>query len=120
VFPTEPMNVDTPGVAQHAWPVHTELVDPSSSDRLKLTHQCPMVRSVLHKAIEHLRATMLFTNAFPDICVALGLIKDCLLTAANQLQPGSTDVLKRLTNDQDYLRKITPLVRLDIVWHKFH
>lgn len=107
-------------MARGAWPVHTELVLASGSDRLKLTNQRPLVRSVLQKAIEHLRATMLFTNAFPDVCVALGLIKDCLLTAANQLQPGSVDILKRLTNDQEYLSKITPLVRLDVVWHDFH
>jgi hypothetical protein len=117
---TEPPNVDMSGVAQHVWPVHTELVVSSGSDRLKLTHQRPMVCLVLHKAIKHLRATMLFTNVFPDICVALGLIKDCLLTAANQLRPGSDDVFERLTHDQDYLTKVTPLVRLNVVWHSFH
>jgi hypothetical protein len=104
-----------PAVARLAWPVHTELVLSSGSDRLKLTNQRPMVRSVLQKSIEHLRASMLFTNAFPDVCVALGLIKDCLLTAANELQPGGADILERLTNDLDYLSKITPLVRFDAV-----
>jgi hypothetical protein len=85
-----------------------------------LTSQRPLVRAVLHKTIEHLRATMLFNNAFPDVCVALGLIKDCVLTAANQLRPGSADILERLTHDHDYLSKITPLVSLDVVWHDFH
>ncbi|KAN0141135.1 hypothetical protein V8E53_000891 [Lactarius tabidus] len=102
-------NEDAPAVARLAWPVHTELVLSSGSDRLKLTNQRPMVRSVLQKSIEHLRTSMLFTNAFPDVCMALGLIKDCLLTAANELQPGGADILERLTNDLDYLSKITPL-----------
>ncbi|KAN0131560.1 hypothetical protein V8E53_010668 [Lactarius tabidus] len=102
-------NEDAPAVARLAWPVHTELVLSSGSDKLKLTNQCLMVRSILQKSIEHLRASMLFTNAFPDVCVALGLIKDCLLTAANELQPGGADILERLTNDLDYLSKITPL-----------
>ncbi|KAN0134201.1 hypothetical protein V8E53_007973 [Lactarius tabidus] len=107
-------NEDAPAVARLAWPVHTELVLSSGSDRLKLTNQRPMVCSVLQKSIKHLRASMLFTNTFPDVCVALGLIKDCLLTAANELQPGGADILKRLTNDLDYLSKITPLPRARI------
>ena len=63
---------------------------------------------------------MLFTNAFPDLCVALGLIKDCLLNAATQLQPGSAYIIKRLSQDPDYLSKISSVVRLDIVWHRFY
>jgi hypothetical protein len=58
-----------------------------------------------------LRAGLLFSNAFPDVCNALTLIKDCLLTAALRLKPGATEMLERLTHDQDYLLKITPLVR---------
>ncbi|KAN0127722.1 hypothetical protein V8E53_011748, partial [Lactarius tabidus] len=65
-------------------------------------------------AIENLRAAMLFNNAFPDICIALGLIKDCLLTAANHLRPGAKEVLERLEQDHDYMLKITPLPRARI------
>jgi hypothetical protein len=75
-----------------------------------LTSQRPIVRVVIQDAIDNLRAAMLFTNAFPDVCVALGLIKDCLLTAANRLKPGAKDILERLEQDQDYMLKITPLV----------
>jgi hypothetical protein len=53
-----------------------------------LTSQRPIVRAVIQDAIDNLWVAMLFTNAFPDVCVALGLIKDCLLTAANCLKPG--------------------------------
>ncbi|KAN0137996.1 hypothetical protein V8E53_004215 [Lactarius tabidus] len=103
------LNEVVPAVARLTWPVHTELVFASGSDRLKLMNQCPMVRSVLQKGIEHLRASMLFTNMFPDVCIVLSLIRDCLLNAADQLQPGSANILKRLTHDLDYLSKITPL-----------
>ena len=52
----------------------------------------------------------MFTNAFPDVCLALTLIKDCLFTAALHLKPGAAEVLDRLTCDNEYLLKITPLV----------
>ena len=82
------------------------------SNKLKLTSQRPLVRIVLHEAIELLRAAMLFNNAFPDVCVSLGLIKDCLFAAAKHLKPGTAEILERLTQDADYMSKIIPLVRL--------
>jgi hypothetical protein len=77
-----------------------------------LLNQRPIVRAVIQEAIENLRAALLFTNAFPDVCSALTLIKDCLFTAALCLKPGASEVLHRLTNDQDYLLRITPLVSI--------
>lgn len=94
------------------WPDETDLVFASGSNKLKLTSQTPIVRSVIVEAIENLRAAMLMTDAFPDICSALSLIKDCLLTAGSYLLPGSMDVYDRLKSDPDYLSKITLLVRL--------
>jgi hypothetical protein len=94
------------------WLAETDLVFASGSNRLKLTGQSPIVRSVIVQAIEHLRAAMLFTGAFPDVCEALSLIKDCLLTSASYLLPGAGDVLERLKVDPDYLTKVTLLVRL--------
>jgi hypothetical protein len=94
------------------WPAETDLVFTSGSNKLKLTSQTPIVRSVIVEAIENLRAAMLMTDAFPDVCSALSLIKDCLLTAGTYLLPGAMDVLDRLKNDPDYLTKITLLVRL--------
>lgn len=107
-------------MGQPAWPVHTKLILSSDSDRLKLTQQRDLVRSVLQKAIEHLQAAMLFMNAFPDVSVALGFIKDCLLNAADQLRPGSAHIIKRLEEDQEYLSKISSVVRLGIVWRQFY
>jgi hypothetical protein len=82
------------------------------SSKLSLLNQRPIVRAVIQEAIENLRATLLITNAFPDVCTALTLIQDCLFTAALRLKPGATEVLDRLTRDQDYLLKITPLVSI--------
>ncbi|KAF8264431.1 hypothetical protein EI94DRAFT_1703253 [Lactarius quietus] len=99
---------------QAPWPIETSLILTQGSNKLKLTHQRPMVRVVIQEAIEHLWATMMFNNAFPEFCVALRLIKDCLFTAANHLKPGSTGIYVRLEEDPEYLSRITPLPRARI------
>ena len=92
------------------WPAHTNLV--FHRGKLLLTNQHPIVRVVITSAIENLKAAMLFNNAFPDVCSALTLIKDCLFTAANCLKPGSASILEQLENDATYLLEIMPLVSL--------
>jgi hypothetical protein len=92
------------------WPLDTDLIFAVGSTKLSLLSQRPIVRAVIQEAIENLRAALLFANAFPDVCSALTLIKDCLFTAALHLKPGATEMLDRLTRDQEYLLKITPLV----------
>ena len=87
-----------------------ELVFAVGSTKLTLLNQRPIVRAVIQEAIDNLRAAFMFTNAFPDVCSALTLIKDCLFTAALHLKPGAAEVLDRLTRDNEYLLKITPLV----------
>ncbi|KAF8269645.1 hypothetical protein EI94DRAFT_1699341 [Lactarius quietus] len=82
---------------------------PLGLNKLKLTHKRPMVRAVIQEAIEQLRAMMMFNNAFPEFCVALGLIKDCLFTVANILKPGSAGIYIQLKEDPEYLSRITPL-----------
>jgi hypothetical protein len=88
----------------------TDLVYEMGSQKVKLTIQRPLVRAVITEAIENLQAALLFTNAFPDVCVTLTLIKECLFTAATHRGPSTTDILERLARDQDYLKKIIPVV----------
>jgi hypothetical protein len=97
------------------WLSETDLVFTSGSNKLKLTGQTPIVCAVIVEAIENLCMAMLFTDAFPDVCLALSLIKDCLLTAATYLLPGAMDILDCLKSNVDYLSKITLLVRLNYV-----
>ncbi|KAF8261448.1 hypothetical protein EI94DRAFT_1705512 [Lactarius quietus] len=99
---------------QAPWPIETSLILTQGSNKLKLTHQRPMVHVVIQEAIEHLWATMMFNNAFPEFCVALRLIKDCLFTAANHLKPGSAGIYVQLEEDPEYLSRITPLPRTRI------
>ncbi|KAF8264341.1 hypothetical protein EI94DRAFT_1703322 [Lactarius quietus] len=107
--PTQTPSVNSVSSPQSEWPVDTKLVYPSGANKLMLTSQCPIVRAVIQEAIENLQAALLFNNTFPDVCFTIGLIKDCLLNAANHLKPGATDVLNRLEHNQLYLLKITPL-----------
>ncbi|KAF8258873.1 hypothetical protein EI94DRAFT_1707602 [Lactarius quietus] len=95
--------------ANSGWPVITKLVYSSGTNKLMLTSQRPIIRTVIQEAIDNLRAALLFNTAFPDVCFALDMIKDCLLNAANHLKPGATEILNQLENDQHYLMKITPL-----------
>ncbi|KAN0125340.1 hypothetical protein V8E53_015597, partial [Lactarius tabidus] len=99
------------------WPTETDLVFASGSNRLKLTGQGPIVHSVIVEGIERLWAAMLFNDTFPDVCSALTLIKDCLLTAATYLLPGVMDVLECFNNDADYLSKVTllPCARICLI-----
>jgi hypothetical protein len=97
-------------VPRAGWPIDTDLIFAVGSTKLSLLNQCPIVCAVIQEAIENLWAALLFANTFPDVCSALTLIKDCLFTAALHLKPGATEVLDRLTRDQEYLLKMTPLV----------
>ncbi|KAF8257639.1 hypothetical protein EI94DRAFT_1817265 [Lactarius quietus] len=100
--------------ANSTWPAITKLVYPAGMNKLMLTNQRPIVRAIIQEAIDNLQAALLFNNAFPDVCFALDLIKDCLLNAANHLKPGSTEILNQLENDQQYIMKLTPLPRAHI------
>ena len=87
-----------------------ELVFAVGSTKLTLLNQCPIIHAVIQEAIDNLQAALMFMNAFPDVCSALMLIKDCLFTAALHLKPSAAEVLDCLTCDNKYLLKITPLV----------
>jgi hypothetical protein len=89
-----------------------DLVLTPGSNSIKLNKQHAIVRAVIQASMENVRAALLFTNAFPDSSMATTQVKDCLLTAAKQLdKPGAMDVLNRLLRDEDYLSSISPLVR---------
>ena len=76
------------------WPADTDLVLAAGSSKLSLLAQRPIVCAVIQEAIDNLRAALVFTNAFPDVCNTLTLIKDCLLNAALRLKPGATEMLE--------------------------
>ncbi|KAH9017703.1 hypothetical protein EDB85DRAFT_1897491 [Lactarius pseudohatsudake] len=96
------------------WPTDMELLPPGTS-KLMLTHQNPLVRTVVQESIENLRASLMFSHAFPDGSVALTFIKEGLINAAKKLKPGAADIQRRLEQDDDYVTKISQLVSVVMV-----
>lgn len=86
-----------------------DLVICERTKKLLLTKQRPIVHAILQVAIEHLRAALLFNNAFPNVQVANTLTKAALLSAAEN-KPGGALFRRRLQEDSEYLSKILTLV----------
>jgi hypothetical protein len=80
--------------------------------KLNLNDQRPLVRGIVQDAIENLRALLLFNNAFPDTVFASTLAKGALtLAAENRDVDGAVFVQHRLQDDEEYLAKLSSLVR---------
>ncbi|KAH9015332.1 hypothetical protein EDB85DRAFT_1898780 [Lactarius pseudohatsudake] len=95
------------------WPTDTNLLPPGAK-RLLLTNQDPLVRNVVQEAIENLRASLLFDHAFPTATMAFAFTKESLITAAEKYKPGAIHIQRRLQQDEQYLTKIVPLVRVRV------
>ncbi|KAH9014994.1 hypothetical protein EDB85DRAFT_1898950 [Lactarius pseudohatsudake] len=63
-------------------------------------------------AIENLRASMLFHNAFPDVTIAFAFTRDALITATEKHGHGGGIVQRRLQVDGEYLTKLVSLSRV--------
>ncbi|KAH8988163.1 hypothetical protein EDB86DRAFT_2832028 [Lactarius hatsudake] len=90
------------------WPTDTDLLPPGAK-RFLLTNQQTLVRNVVQEAIENMRASLLFNNAFPTAPIAFAFTKESLITAAEKFKPGATHIQRRLQQDEEYLAKIGPL-----------
>ena len=96
----------------------TNLCFVPGSTRIILTGQRPIVCMVIQEAIDNLRASLLFVDAFPPASCALKFIHDALITAAESQSPAAADVLKRLQEDKEYMAAMAPLVRVTFsTWH---
>ncbi|KAF8260296.1 hypothetical protein EI94DRAFT_1811888 [Lactarius quietus] len=95
--------------------VDTNLVFMEGSTKLMLTHQRPVIQSIVQDAIDNIRASLLVRNAFPDAIVAFVFTKDALHKAAEQCdKPGATTVQARLQDDEEYMAKLVSLPRARI------
>jgi hypothetical protein len=92
------------------WPMETNLVYIDGSNKLKLTAQYNQVRGIIQDAVEHIRASVMFTDAFPDANRSILFATRALMSAAKGRLPESRDVFDRLRCDKDYLGKLIPLV----------
>ncbi|KAH9067000.1 hypothetical protein EDB83DRAFT_2314982 [Lactarius deliciosus] len=94
--------------------VDTDLVFVGNTTKIMLTSQCLLIRAIVQDAIENLRASILFVNAFPDATVAFTLTKDALITATENHGHGGGIVQRRLQVDDEYLTKLISLARTQI------
>jgi hypothetical protein len=75
-----------------------------------LTIQHTYVKAVIHDAVENIKASIMFDDAFPNANVCITFATEALTLAAKGRLPSSRDILARLTDDSQYLAKIIPLV----------
>ena len=97
------------GHVAKTWPPETDLVI-SPKRKVKLTIQQPVIRVLLKDAIESVRASLLFDNAFPDTDEALTVIRKSIFYAAERYEPGTTVILERLKCDHEYLSQMCSVV----------
>jgi hypothetical protein len=117
VFPPTPPDVDVSldlsgdGDTVGTWPADTELVLVSGSNKVTLTNQLPLMRSVIQDAIENVRFSLLFNHAFPDAGVVLFTVRAALVAAAARSQnPRASNIHQRLLSDEEYVIKMIRLV----------
>jgi hypothetical protein len=88
------------------------LVLPPGSNKVTLQAQHPLVHAVIQDSFDYLRASLMFTNTFPDNSLTVEFIKDALVLSALAHAPGARYIYQRLLYDEDYMSMIIPLVSL--------
>ena len=80
--------------------------------KLMMTLQRPLIRTVIQDSFEHVRAYLVFTNAFPSFNVAHTFARDSLMAGAGANRPAAEKIYQRLQEDEDYINKMASVVRL--------
>lgn len=106
----EDVQVLSPSAHVPSWPSDTDIQFVPGTTRVILTRQGTLLKSVLQDGFENLRASILFEHAFPDVVLAHSFIRDALITAAARSGPATASIHQRLLNDNNYLKKLAPLV----------
>jgi len=75
-----------------------------------ITIQCPLMRTIIQDAIEILRASLMFENAYPDGVHTCAFVQCSLVTAAQKRCPATSSIHTHLLQDEEYISKIIPVV----------
>lgn len=97
-------------VGTSVWPVDTDLIYAPGSNKIMLTLQMPLVRTVVQDAFENIRASILFEDAFPDLNLTVLFVRKNLIRAARAHLPRAVDIHRRLIRDDRYLDQLSRLV----------
>ncbi|KAN0109426.1 hypothetical protein V8E52_009301, partial [Russula decolorans] len=73
----------------------------------------PLIRVIIQDAIERTRATMMFSNVFPNVFDALEFISEALVEAAEDNEKAK-DIHNRLRCDHEYIINMSHLPRARI------
>jgi hypothetical protein len=93
-----------------SWPADTHLTFNPGSNKVMLTIQIPLIRTIIQDSFEDLRATLLFENAFPDPNLTILFLRKTLIGAARSRLPDTVNVYNRLLLDDEYRDKLSRLV----------
>jgi len=96
--------------ANHEWPSETEVVLFPGTNRVLLTLQTALMRTIFQDTFEHLRASLLFIHAFPDPALTRSMISEALGAATQSHLPRAAIIRNRLELDEDYMAKMCRLV----------
>ncbi len=113
-------NTSAHGIApqpDYPWPSDTEIVVFPGTNKVLLTIQSPLMRSIFQDAFEHLRASLLFIHAFPDPSLTRSMITEALSVATESHLPRAANIRNRLELDEEYLAKMCHLVSPFLVSH---
>jgi hypothetical protein len=102
--------IDNTSLHNAIWPADTELVSVTGTNKVLLTIQSPVMRTVFHTSFEHLRVSLLFIHAFPDPSLARSMASEAIAIAAHSHLPTSLNIHMRLQRDEEYMTKMCRLV----------
>lgn len=97
----------TPELPIPVFCVDTDLV--IIDGKLALNSQRPLICAIVHEAFDHLRASLLFRDAFPNGAAALSFAREALIAAAEDHKTGGL-VKRRLEADDEYAVRLSSLV----------
>ena len=80
------------------------------TNKVMLTIQSPLMRSIFQDTFEHLQASLLFIYAFPDPALTCSMISEALAVATQSHLPRAATIRHRLELDDEYLSKMCRLV----------
>jgi Fe2+ or Zn2+ uptake regulation protein len=81
------------------------------STKLMLTLQRLLICTVIQEAFKHVRAYLVFTNAFPALTVAHTFAHDSLMAGAKAHRPAAEKIYRRFQNDDEYFNEAASMVR---------
>jgi hypothetical protein len=94
------------------WPIETDIIFAKGSNKVTLTAQDSVIQVVIQDAINNLRISLLFENAFPTAVALPAIIEQSLFTATEH--SGARTIREWLLYDKEYRLKMMRLVSCDI------